>query len=514
MSTDFTPTHEYFIEESLESLAETRRALELFDAATSDLNLISQVFRVIHSIKGTSSTLGITDITALTHHFENSLDYIRTIATSPSALERRHVTALKQSLNEISGHLDIYRLGETPSQEQCNQVIGKLDVLFDSLREGASKQNKLVSDVPLAPATMLAPTNRYQIELFNATQKDIERVTESLIVLGALKNTTSQRGAVGCFELVTTETHDTIGLVCGFYLSSKDIAITLLNETLAENSSSNSERVPNKPASVEINTQLEQSVRVSVGQLIELSNLVDHLSNIKNKIATDGNPLVLADNLKSLDSCVEQLRQLSTQMSHLSLDYLFSKIPSLAQNLATRLEKKVELHIRGGSLFADKFTIEQLNVPLIQLIRNCIDHGIEPPDIRRNLNKSEHGNISLCAKLGQDQLIVELADDGVGLDRQKVLQAAKNKKISLPTGEDDHAILNLIFAPGLTTTDSVTDISGRGVGLDIVKQRIESLKGEIQIESVLGQGTKFIITIPTKSLNNSCQAEGAQEIQS
>ena len=120
----------------------------------------------------------------------------------------------------------------------------------------------------------------------------------------------------------------------------------------------------------------------------------------------------------------------------------------------------------------------------------------------------------MCARLERDQLIVELSDDGAGLDRQKVLQAAKDKKIPLPTVDADHAIWSLIFAPGLTTAESVTDISGRGVGLDIVKQRIESLKGQIQIESVLGQGTKFIITIPTKSLNDRCQTEGAQEIQS
>ena len=513
MSLDFTPTHAYFIEESLESLAETQRSLQLFNAATPDFNLISQVFRVIHSIKGTASTLGITDITALTHHFENSLDYIRTMTASPLVLKNLHVTALGQSLNEISNHLDIYRLGEMPSPEQYNQVIRKLDILFDALKEGTDTQNKLPSAAALAP-TMQTPEHRYQIELFNATQKDIERVTESLIVLGALKNTTSQRAAAGCFELLTTETHDTIELICGFYLSSKNIAITLLSETMAEHTSSDSEPIPNQAASVEINTPLKQSVRVSVGQLIELTNLVDHLSNIKNKIAKNRNPVALADNLKSLDFFVGQLRQLSTQMSHLSLDYLFSKIPSLAKNLAIRLEKQVEVHVRGGSLFADKFTIEQLNVPLIQLIRNCIDHGIEPPAVRRHLNKSVSGNISLCARLERDQLIVEVSDDGAGLDRQKVLQAAKDKKIPLPTVDADHAIWSLIFAPGLTTAESVTDISGRGVGLDIVKQRIESLKGQIQIESVLGQGTKFIITIPTKSLNDRCQTEGAQEIQS
>jgi len=513
MPIDFTPTHEYFIEESLESLAETQRSLQLFNAAKPDLNLISQVFRVIHSIKGTSSTLGLTDITALTHHFENSLDYIQTITESSLALENVHVTALRQSLNEISSHLDIYRSGEIPSQEQSNQVIRKLDILFDALKEGNDTQNKLSSSA--SPSSSLqTPENRYRIELFNAAKKEIEQVTESLLVLGSLKNTTSQQGATGCFELLTTEAHDTIELICGFYLSRKDIAVTLLGDTLAEHSSPDFTLTSNQQAPVETNAQLKLTVRVTVGQLRGLRNLVGHLSNIKNEIATNGGLFLPADHIKSLDSYIEQLRQLSTQMSNLSLDHLFSKVPALAQNLATRLEKKIELHISGGSLFADKFIIEQLNVPLIQLIRNCIDHGIEPPDVRRHLNKSEYGNISLCARHQQDQLIVELSDDGTGLDRQKVLQAAKNKNITLPNVAADQEVWNLIFAPGVTTAQSVTDISGRGVGLDIVKQRIESLRGQIQIESVLGQGTKFIITIPTTSLNDNCQTEGAQEIQS
>ena len=513
MSIDFTSTHEYFIEESLESLIETQRSLQLFNPATPDLNLISRVFRAIHSITGTSAALGITDLTAVTHHFENTLDYIRAITAESHALKDFHVTALQQSIDEISAHLNIYRLAETPSQAQNNQVILKLDILLAELKKRNVAPGELSSTAP-AQSTTQTPKNRYQIELFNATQRDIEHVADSLTVLGALKNTTLQQAAVGCFELLTTETHETIALVCGFYVSRKDIAITLLSDTLAEHPPSDTEPYSNPRASSEINPHLKQSVRVTVGQLIDLRNLVDQLSVIQTKIAIDGIQVLDADHMTSFGSHIQRLSQLAAQMSNLSLDHLFSKIPALTQNLATRLEKKVELHITGGELFVDKFIIEQLHVPLIQLIRNCIDHGIEPPDVRRQFNKSEYGNISLCAEYEQDQLIIELADDGAGLDRQKILQAAKNKNIPIPETAADHEIWNLIFAPGLTTAQSVTDISGRGVGLDIVKQRIESLKGRIQIESVLGQSAKFVISIPTKSLNDKFQTESAQEIQS
>lgn len=178
------------------------------------------------------------------------------------------------------------------------------------------------------------------------------------------------------------------------------------------------------------------------------------------------------------------------------MEHLFSKLPVLTKNLATRLEKKVELRIMGGSVVTDKYICQQLNVPLIQLIRNCIDHGIESPEQRRNLNKTECGRISLYARQEYNQLILEVSDDGAGLDRDKLLTAAKNKNIAITQIAEDHEVWNLIFAPGLTTARSVTDISGRGVGLDIVKQRIENLAGQIKVESAPDRGTKFIISIP------------------
>jgi two-component system chemotaxis sensor kinase CheA len=501
-----TQSHEYFIDESIECLAETQRILRSFNPADQSVDLVSQVFRVIHSIKGTSATLGLTDITALTHHFENTLDYVLTITTAPHGLNDVCVKALKQSIETISIHFDIFRLGGTPSQEQTNLAILKLDALCIALKEKNSIQTAHSSDALVKPESH-KPEHLYQIELYHATQNNIDHVTESLSGIGTLTKATLNQSSACCFELLTTETPETIGLICAFYFSRRDIAITLLSDTQSKYQSSIEGKDLTSGTSIDSDTQLNHSVRVHVGQLIELKTLIDDLSNLKDEMSIDQDRLIIDKNLRTLNQNIQKINQLLSQMRNLSLEHLFSKIPTLTKSLSARLGKKVEIHITGAELVTDKFIIEQLNVPLIQLIRNSIDHGIEVPQVRRHLNKSEYGKIFLCAKYEKNQLILELSDDGVGLDRTKVLAAAINKNIPVPKINQDQDVWSLIFAPGLTTSQAVTDISGRGFGLDIVKQRIENLGGKIRVETVLGQQTKFIISIPVKSLSEKNQTE-------
>lgn len=506
MPMELTQSHEYFIDESIESLAEIQRMLKKFDPADSSADLVSQIFRVIHSIKGTSATLGITDITALTHHFENILDYVLTITTSTHGFNDVYIDALKQSIDAISTHIDIYRLGKVPSQEQIELVILRLDALFITLKENNNLRTES-SSVAHVKHEGQKSEHLYQIELYHATQKNIDHVTESLSGIGTLTKETLHQGSACYFELITTETPETIELICAFYFSRRDISVTLLSDMQSNYHSSNQSLDHAPRIAIDCGTHLNHSVRVPVGQLIELKTLLDDLADLKDQITIDQDRLIHEINLKSLNQNVQQLRQLFSRMGKLSFEHLFSKILTLTNNLSARLGKKVKLHISGAELVSDKFIIEQLNVPLIQLIRNSIDHGIELPQVRRHLNKSEYGNIFLCARHEDNHLIIELSDDGVGLDRTKILAAAIKKNIPVPKITQDQDVWSLIFAPGLTTSQDVTDISGRGFGLDIVKLRINNLGGKITVETELGQKTKFIISIPVQSLNEKNQTE-------
>jgi two-component system chemotaxis sensor kinase CheA len=511
MSLDLNPSHEYFIDESLEILAETQDSLRRFKPTHPSSDLVSQVFRAIHSIKGTAATLGIEDIAAITHHAENILDHIRTIWTYTRELNDAHIGALRRSLDEISAHFDIYRLGRLPSQAQTNQAILRLEALFVELKrqDGEKAQAHLI---PLAQPNVAQLEHRYRIELSNASQTNIQHITESLTALGTLKHAGKHASKAYCLELQTTETRETIELICAFYLSPKDIAITSPSSTQSSGSPSAHEPDLTEQSASESDMQFGRSIRVAHGQLIDLKTLIDDLTELKQKIALDQSRLSHAWNVSLLESNIYQLRQLLDRMRNLSLDHLFAKFQTLTDTLSARLDKKVRLHITGASVVTDKFVIEQLNVPLIQLLRNSIDHGIEPPDVRRHRNKSECGNIFICAKHEHNQLILELSDDGAGLDRTAVLAAALSKNIPVSDITKDQDIWSLIFAAGLTTAQSVTDISGRGFGLNIVKQRIDSLGGMITIDSTLGRGTKFVISIPVHSLNDNDQTAGSREM--
>ena len=513
MSMDMTQSHEYFIDESIECLAETQRRLKGLNPADPNVDLVSQVFRVIHSIKGTAATLGIADITALSHHFENTLDYVLTITTYTHRLNDIYVNALKESIDILSAHFDIYRLGGVPSQDQTNRAMHRLDEFFIAIKKHNNIRTESSSTDHVKPDD-LKPENLYQIKLFNATQKKIDHVTESLSGLGTLTNASFKQGSACCFELLTTETQETIGLICAFYFPHRDITITLLSDTKTKYHSLGQGTGFVRGTTIEPEPQSDHSVRVPVGQLIELKSLIDELSELKNEISIYQNRLIDVNNLTSLNQNVQRFRQLLSRIRNLPLEHLFSKMQTLTHNLSTHLGKKVELHITGAELVTDKFIIEQLNVPLIQLIRNSIDHGIEVPQVRRHLNKPESGTICLCARHENNHLILELSDDGVGLDRTKVLAAAINRNIPIPKINQDQDVWSLIFAPGLTTSQAVTDISGRGFGLDIVKQIIENMGGQITVESVLGQRTKFIISIPVQSLNEINQTEIFPETRS
>lgn len=511
MSLDLTPSHDYFIDESLDILAETQDSLQRFKPTHSSSDLVSQVFRAIHSIKGTAATLGIEDIAAITHHAENILDHIRTIWTSTHALNDAHIVALRKSLDEVSAHFDIYRVGRLPSQEQTNQALLRLETLFVELKRQDGER------APAYPAPVAQPDvarleHRYRIELSNASEKNIQHITESLHALGTLKHAIPQPAGACCLELQTTETRETIELICAFYLSPKDIAVTSTSSMQSSESQSKQEQDLTERSEIESVAQLGHSVRVAHGQLVDLKTLIDDLSDLKQKIASDQSRLSHAWNVSLLESNIYQFRQLLDRMRNLSLHHLFSKFQTLTDTLSARLDKKVRLHVTGASVVTDKFVIEQLNVPLIQLLRNSIDHGIETPVVRGQRNKSECGNISISAKHEHDQLILELSDDGAGLDRSTVLAAAQRRNIPVPEITKDQDVWSLIFAPGLTTAQSVTDISGRGFGLNIVKQRIDSLGGMITIESTLGKGTKFVISIPVHSLNDNRQTAGSPEM--
>src|SRR5690554_3284169 len=249
-------------------------------------------------------------------------------------------------------------------------------------------------------------------------------------------------------------------------------------------------------------TDHDNSIRVAVAKVDALINLVgelvitqamlrqrsEHLDPVANEALMSG-LVQLERNTRDLQESVMGVRMLP-------VDFAFSRFPRMVRDIATRLGKKVQLRTHGEATELDKGVIEKIVDPLVHLVRNAIDHGLELPDARRAAGKDETGTLSLSAAHQGANIVIEIEDDGRGLDRERILRKAAERGIPMPENPTDAQVWDLVFAPGFSTADTLTDLSGRGVGMDVVKKNIAALGGQVEIRSRPGHGTTVVIRLP------------------
>ena len=242
------------------------------------------------------------------------------------------------------------------------------------------------------------------------------------------------------------------------------------------------------------------SIRVSSDKLDRLVDLVGEIVTLQARLSQtstklqDGGLTTVAENFERL---TDELRDSTMSIRMLPIGTTFSKFRRLVRDLSQELGKEVEMNASGGETELDKTVIERLNDPLVHIIRNAIDHGIETPEKREAAGKDRTGTVSLSAEHGGAAVLIDITDDGAGLERDAVL--AKAKSVGLIRGDEsftDEEVWELLFAPGFSTSDNVTTVSGRGVGMDVVKQEIDNLGGSVQIDTEPGKGTTFRLSIP------------------
>lgn len=249
-------------------------------------------------------------------------------------------------------------------------------------------------------------------------------------------------------------------------------------------------------------TASDSSIRVSVEKVDQLINLVGELVITHAMLAESASDLdpvsherVFAG-LLNLERNSRDLQQAVMSIRMLPISFVFNRFPRVVRDTAAKLGKQVTLKLVGEETELDKGLIERLADPLNHLVRNCIDHGIEQPERRRASGKSETGEIRLSASHRGGSVVVEVRDDGAGLDRDKLLAKAVEQRLALPENPSDKEVWQLIFHPGFSTAEQVTDISGRGVGMDVVRRNIEAMNGRVEIDSQPGQGTRIVIRLP------------------
>jgi len=455
---DVSQFHAVFFEEADEHLASMEALLLALNVAQPDEEAVNAVFRAAHSIKGSAGMFGFTDITALTHEAETLLDRVRKLEL-PLTVEI--VDALLETRDILNAQLSVHR-GEGGGAPDASMLIERLCALTAGTEQHAG-----------APPAEDGAGYGFFAPL-SATGSD---------------------DGFGLFEaspLAAAE--EAYGLFDEAFGSGPAAAVTAPKATTPAGSRgviANGER-----------TGETASIRVPVGKVDQLINLVGELVITQAMLTQNGSELdpvrhqTLLARMADLERNTRDLQESVMSIRMTPIAMVFNRFPRMLRDLAGKLGKKVDLKMVGENTELDKGLIEKVTDPITHLVRNSVDHGIEMPATRLEAGKPEAGTITLSAYHRGGNIVIEVADDGAGLNRDRILAKARERGIDVPANPSDNDVWNLIFEPGFSTANVVTDISGRGVGMDVVRRNIGALGGSIEIDSAAGVGTRMTVRLP------------------
>ena len=522
---DITRFHAAFFEESREGLDAMESgllSLESGAANGADAETINVIFRAAHSIKGGAATFGFSSVTDLTHLLETLLDEAR---AGRRILDAAAIGALLMSVDVLRALLAACEHGSAIDADALAEARSALDALL-----AAESPSAATAPAPAAGPTAAAGDWRIGFtpapSLF-LSGNDPLRILRELASHGDL--------AVECiderlpafadmdpFEAYLAWTLTLPGSVPrgaideAFAWVVDDCALDIALLPPAEASIADAVHAaaaPGVPAPdlpvAEVATpagrrssDADNSIRVAVSKVDALINLVGELVITQAMLRQRSEQLdpvaneALLSGLVQLERNTRDLQESVMGVRMLPVDFAFSRFPRMVRDLATRLEKKVHLRTQGEATELDKGVIEKIVDPLVHLVRNAIDHGLELPADRRAAGKDETGTVTLSAAHQGANIVIEIADDGRGLDRDRILRKAAERGIAMPDNPTDAQVWDLVFAPGFSTVDKLTDLSGRGVGMDVVKKNIAALGGQVEIRSRTGHGTTVVIRLP------------------
>lgn len=498
---DINDFSQIFFTEAEELLAEMEQELLRLDIASPDREQLNAIFRAAHSLKGGAATFGFSALQETTHLLENLLDQAR---AGEGALSRTIVNLFLECKDIMQAQLEAYQSSQEPDEASFRYIC-------EALREIA-----LDSKAPVAPAPEpvvqggAAGTDEdvaLQITLSNVDAREQAMLREELTHMGELVAAQASADSL-TVTLMTSASADDITAVLCFVLEAEQIKVTPAAQTQAIASEPVAEKPAPAPAARNTTAapraanQESGSIRVAVSKVDQIINQVGELIITQAMLSQLSRTLDPAS-YDLLSGCVAQMERNTRELQEsvmsirmMPMDYVFSRFPRLVHDLGSRLNKQVELTLKGGSAELDKSLIERIIDPLTHLIRNSLDHGIEEKAIRVAKGKSEVGNLTLSAEHHGGNIVIEVSDDGAGLNREKILAKARAQGMTLSDSMSDEDVWMLIFAAGFSTAESVTDVSGRGVGMDVVRRNILAMGGHVDVLSTPGTGTTIRIILP------------------
>ncbi|MGH6634717.1 MAG: chemotaxis protein CheA [Gammaproteobacteria bacterium] len=542
MSMDLSEFLAVFFEECYEGLSAMESGLLALDAGCTDAEAINTIFRAAHSIKGGSATFGLNEIPQFTHVLETLLDQMR---NGGRAVTRDAIDLLLESIDCLREMVDGTKAGTELNAERIASAKKQLENMLstgDSAPEptipptvnedpSGDKANPSCWQIFFRPhAHMLQSGNdpyRLFRELANLGHLQVEADLSSLLPCPELEPETCYLawnlwlgGGVAkeqIFEIFQW-VEDDCQLEVKEVREYSDRPEAVLNASQKRFEVQGDEQAqtpveasysPLASAGVEKNEragagQNTGSIRVSIEKIDVLINLVGELvitQSMLNRFGEDfEQPHMneLRDGLIQLTRNTRELQEAAMHIRMLPIGASFNRFPRLVRDLGNKLGKKVDLRVSGENTELDKTVLEKISDPLVHLVRNALDHGIEPPEVRKAAGKPETGLLQLFAYHQGGNIVIEVKDDGAGINKEKILRKAiEQGLVSTPDAlSSDEQVQNLIFQPGFSTAEKISDVSGRGVGMDVVRKNINDLGGHVQIRSEEGKGSTLTIRLP------------------
>ncbi|MEY8747974.1 chemotaxis protein CheA [Bacillales bacterium AN1005] len=535
---------EVFIEESKEHLQTCNEQLLELEKNPENLQIVNEIFRSAHTLKGMSATMGYEDLASLTHQMENVLDAIRNekISVTPEVLDviflavddlEAMVESIasggdgKRNVEDVVKKLVAIESGEAFVDTAANQTataVGEVSLPGSSYDE---------FEITVMQQSKEQGFNTYEIEI-SLSQNCLLKAARVFMIFEALEslgeviksNPPVEELEEEKFEysfmvtIISKEEPSTIEAkimkvsevekVNVNSFSASELSVEEVAEEEAAPQAQESS-VPVQPAAAPkkeeekpavVAKQSSKTIRVNIERLDILMNLFEELVIDRGRldqISQDLQVQELHETVERMSRITGDLQNIILNMRMVPVETVFNRFPRMVRQLARDLNKKINLEIIGAETELDRTVIDEIGDPLVHLIRNALDHGVESPEVRRANGKNEEGTVVLRAYHSGNHVFIELEDDGAGINKEKVLQKALSKGIitqETANSLTDSQIAELILASGFSTADKISDISGRGVGLDVVKSTIESLGGTITIESQEGKGSLFSIQLP------------------
>lgn len=550
---DLSQFYQIFFEEAGENLDQMEQMLLDLDLTNANDEELNGIFRCAHSIKGGAATFGFSDVAELTHQMESLLDRLRRHELQPIP---QMVDVLLESADASRSLLARHQAGGQGEAVSTTALVKRISELAAGVvPDGAPVAAPAPAPAPVAAAPQASkphiPGQLRQLQIHigpleKTEQADaIKELFRDIPGLGSISDLPTVQPGVRVFGVETTSSTDDLLDLFAFHVSKEHVRFSEAGSEDTGTGAAEPEELdaeatigaadaaygffsdaPGAPAAaapagqgagkpsatkavaaaepkVAAQAQMESTtIRVAVNKVDQLINLVGELVITQAMLAQNSRGLdagayqQLLAGLADLDRNTRDLQESVMSIRMIPMSIVFSRFPRMLRDLANKLGKKVELVTLGEATELDKGLVEKITDPLTHLVRNSCDHGVELPAERLAKGKPELGTITLSASHQGGSIVIEVRDDGRGLSREKILRKAQERGLDVSDQMSDADVWQLIFAPGFSTADEVTDVSGRGVGMDVVKRNIAALNGSVEVDSAEGYGMKVSVRLP------------------